>query len=123
MVVDTGAVVLFVFWPVVKVTLYPEVDFIRSNGTVEGEEVNISRKIEGRISRAYYHEGDAVRKGDTLIQLADEDLLAKVKLQSAVRQSFEPRGMRAIQLREWFPPSIPMPTLQPRKTSRAVDRI
>jgi len=76
-------VVFFVLWPVVKMTLYPEVDFIRSSGTVEGEEVNISSKIEGRISRAYYNEGDAVRKGDTLIQLADEDLLAKVNLGKA----------------------------------------
>jgi HlyD family secretion protein len=76
-------VLLLVLWPVVKRTLSPDVDFIRSNGTVEGEEVNITSKIEGRINRVYSHEGDAVDKGDILLQLADEDLLAKVNLGKA----------------------------------------
>lgn len=76
-------VLLLVLWPGVRRTLSPDVDFIRSNGTVEGDEVNITSKIEGRISRIYYNEGDTVDKGNMLLQLADEDLLAKVNLGKA----------------------------------------
>jgi multidrug resistance efflux pump len=74
---------LFLVWPAVERMLSPRIDVITSAGTVEGNEVNINSKIQGRIAAIYFDEGDTVSKGDVLLQLADEDLLAKVNLGKA----------------------------------------
>jgi len=76
-------VILFIIWPAVEKMLSPESDLIRTSGTVEGIEVNINSRILGRISTIHCDEGDTVNKGDVLLQLADEDLLAKVNLAKA----------------------------------------
>jgi multidrug resistance efflux pump len=74
---------LFLIWPAVERMLSPETDFVETSGTVEGAEVNINSKIQGRIATFYYNEGDTVEEGDVLVRLADEDLLAKVDLAKA----------------------------------------
>jgi len=76
-------VILFIIWPAVEKMLSPGDGLIRTSGTVEGIEVNINSRIQGRISTIHCDEGDAVNKGDVLLQLADEDLLAKVNLARA----------------------------------------
>ena len=76
-------VVLFIIWPAVEKMLPPGDDLIRTSGTVEGIEVNVNSRIQGRISTIHCDEGDTVKKGDVLLQLADEDLLAKVNLAKA----------------------------------------
>lgn len=60
-----------------------DVDVILTTGTVEGEEVNISSKIQGRIITLCGREGDAVKRGDLLVRLASDDLQAKVLLGEA----------------------------------------
>jgi len=76
-------VVLFIIWPAVEKMLSPGDGFIRTSGRVEGVEVNVNSRIQGRISTFHCDEGDIVNKGDVLLQLADEDLLAKVNLAKA----------------------------------------
>ncbi|HHT9109749.1 MAG TPA: HlyD family secretion protein [Candidatus Brocadiaceae bacterium] len=56
---------------------------IRTAGIVEGIEVNISSKVAGRISYLRCKEGDAVRKGNTIVKLEAQDLQASVRQASA----------------------------------------
>ncbi len=56
---------------------------IRTAGIVEGIEVNISSKVPGRISYLSCKEGDAVRKGITIVKLEAHDLRASVRQASA----------------------------------------
>lgn len=48
-------------------------DFIRTTGTVEGVEVNISPTLSGRISKECCNEGDTVKEGDIVIAVLDRD--------------------------------------------------
>lgn len=52
---------------------------IRTTGIVEGVEINISTMVPGTISKQCCKEGDAVRKGDTVIELESHDLKASVQ--------------------------------------------
>jgi HlyD family secretion protein len=52
---------------------------IQTSGTVEGVEVNISATVAGRILRECCKEGDAVREGDTVIELESDELRASVE--------------------------------------------
>lgn len=52
---------------------------IRTTGIVEGVEVNISAMVPGRILKECCKEGDAVREGDTVIELESDDLRASVE--------------------------------------------
>jgi len=52
---------------------------IRTTGIVEGEEVNISTTVSGRILKECCKEGDAVTKGATVIELENDDLKASVE--------------------------------------------
>ncbi|HHW04046.1 MAG TPA: HlyD family efflux transporter periplasmic adaptor subunit [Thermoanaerobacterales bacterium] len=49
------------------------------SGTVEADEVNVNSEIQGKITGIFVKEGDAVKKGDLLVQLDDTSL----KLQEA----------------------------------------
>lgn len=77
------AILLFLFQAHLARLWQAEDDIIRTTGTVEGEEVNISSKIQGRIRSLCCSEGTAVHKGDVLVRLANEDLQAQVRLGEA----------------------------------------
>ncbi|MCE5322685.1 efflux RND transporter periplasmic adaptor subunit [bacterium] len=51
---------------------------LSSTGVVEGELSDISPRVTARIVKLYAQEGNHVRKGQTLVQLEDSDLLAAV---------------------------------------------
>ena len=52
---------------------------IRTTGVVEGVEVNISTTVSGRISKECCKEGDTVTKGDTVLEIENDDLRASVE--------------------------------------------
>ena len=59
---------------------------VRTTGVVEGIETNISSKIAGRITFIGVREGDAVKKGQVVARIENEDLQAALKAtQSALR--------------------------------------
>lgn len=64
-------------------------DWVEATGTVKAEfEAALSAKVMGRVSSIAVKEGDAVRKGQTLVSLEASDLSAAVDLASAgVRSS------------------------------------
>jgi HlyD family secretion protein len=53
--------------------------FIRTTGTVEGTEVNLSSKVSGEISYICCKEGDAVASGAIALRLESEDLRASMR--------------------------------------------
>jgi HlyD family secretion protein len=46
------------------------------HGRVEGKEINISSKVQGRIIRLYKRESDSVKKGELLAELRPDEYLA-----------------------------------------------
>jgi membrane fusion protein, multidrug efflux system len=66
--------------------LKPEklVNSIRATGTIlANEEVDLRPEIAGKIEKIYFQEGSAVRKGDLLVKINDDELRAQVlKLES-----------------------------------------
>ena len=55
-------------------------DLVNTNGTIlPNEEVEIRSEISGRIVTLNIKEGDAVKKGTTLLHINDEDLQARLK--------------------------------------------
>lgn len=53
---------------------------ITVNGTIRSKDtVEISSEISGRVKSIHFHQGDSVKKGDLLIQLEDEEPLAKLQ--------------------------------------------
>src|SRR5690606_21070992 len=66
----------------VKVESAPLVEDIRAVGTfLSNESTNIQPEVPGRITAILFQEGQAVKKGDTLIQL--DDSIAKAELDKA----------------------------------------
>jgi len=63
---------------------------ISASGTLRpNEEVEIHPEVSGRITSISFHEGSYVRKGQTLVQLYDADILAqiqKLRAQRALQQ-------------------------------------
>ncbi len=52
---------------------------IRAAGSlVPSEEVEITTEVAGKVTHIYFREGSAVRKGDMLIKINDEDLQAQL---------------------------------------------
>lgn len=54
----------------------PDPGLVRTTGTVEAVEVNIASKIAGRILSVAGREGEAVRKGEILVELDSRELTA-----------------------------------------------
>lgn len=53
---------------------------IRSAGTLlANEEVDIVSKVAGKVTGVFFKEGSAVRKGDLLVKIYDEDLQAQLQ--------------------------------------------
>ena len=66
--------------PVEAVRVDPEAlrDIITVNGsTIPNEEVSISSEVPGKVTKILFQEGKLVNKGDLLLQLDDEELLAE----------------------------------------------
>ena len=56
---------------------------IRTSGIVEGIEVNLASKVQGRISEICCNEGDSVRQGQSAVRLESLDLEASMQQASA----------------------------------------
>ncbi len=54
-------------------------EIIRTTGIVEGVEVNLSSKVSGRISEICCDEGGKVERGQVVIKLESDDLMASVE--------------------------------------------
>jgi HlyD family secretion protein len=72
-VLAIAVVVLFV-WKSVKAGAEDAI----MTGIVETNQIDVSSKIPGRLERVMYHEGDMVKKGDTLFTLESKELDAKL---------------------------------------------
>ena len=49
------------------------------HGRIEGREINVSSKIQGRIIKLYKRESDKVKKGEILAELRPDEFLAQLK--------------------------------------------
>src|SRR5574340_795170 len=56
---------------------------VRTAGIVEGIEVNLASKVQGRISEICCNEGDSIRQGQKAVRLESRDLEASVQQASA----------------------------------------
>lgn len=52
---------------------------IEASGRIEGYEVNIGAKIAGRVDSVTHREGEAVKKGELLAQISDDDIQAQLR--------------------------------------------
>ncbi len=66
------ALVAVAFWFILK----PEALLVQ--GEVDATEVKLAPKVVGRVQELYVHKGDAVKKGQVLVQLESLDLRAKL---------------------------------------------
>ena len=66
------ALVTVAFWFILK----PEALLVQ--GEVDATEVKLAPKVVGRVQELYVHKGDAVKKGQVLVQLESLDLRAKL---------------------------------------------
>ncbi len=70
-------------WFAYQRVMLPADGALRTAGTVEGIEVNITSKISGRIASLKLGAGDTVQAGEVLVKLDDADLAAEVRSASA----------------------------------------
>ena len=56
---------------------------VRTSGIVEGIEVNLASKIQGRISEICCNEGDSIRQGQVAVRLESNDLKASMEQAAA----------------------------------------
>jgi len=52
---------------------------IQANGRIEGDHYTVASKVAGRIVRLLAHEGDSVKMGQTLLNLDDVQIRARVE--------------------------------------------
>ncbi len=57
------------------------------SGRIEGREVNVASKIQGRITKLYKEEGDKVKSGELLCQIFSDQLEARYKNAKEAAQS------------------------------------
>ncbi len=72
------AAILFGAWYLYQRNLIVTNGILRTTGTVEGREVNITSKVAGRIVTLKPREGEVVKAGDTVLTLDHSDQLAQV---------------------------------------------
>lgn len=65
-------------------------------GQAEATTVRISGKVPGRIAEYRFHEGDQVKKGDTLVFLDTPEVLAKMRQAEAARAAAEAQHTKAM---------------------------
>lgn len=75
--------IITVIFAVTGCTYTNEKENLTFSGTVEADEVNVNSEIQGKITSIFAKEGDAVKKGDLLVQLDDTSL----KLQEALAKA------------------------------------
>ncbi|MEJ2690340.1 MAG: efflux RND transporter periplasmic adaptor subunit [Deltaproteobacteria bacterium] len=75
--------VLIGAWYAYQRLMQPANGALRTTGTVEGTEVNITSKINGRLARLTLVEGDTVHAGQVVAKLDDADLAAEVRSAAA----------------------------------------
>lgn len=75
--------IITVIFAVTGCTYTNEKENLTFSGTVEADEVNVNSEIQGKITGIFAKEGDAVKKGDLLVQLDDTSL----KLQEALAKA------------------------------------
>ncbi len=57
------------------------------SGRIEGREINVSTKIQGRVINLYKDEGDSVKKSDLLCELDSEQILARYRATAETSQA------------------------------------
>ena len=70
-------------WLLYQRGLQPSDGALRTAGTVEGTEVNIASKVNGRITSLTLVEGNLVQAGQVVVKLDDADLAAEVRAAKA----------------------------------------
>ncbi len=73
----------------------PPSNIIWGSGTVEGDEVEVSPKISGRVSRLLVKEGDPVAQGAPIAYLDSQEIQARVKAAKAQVERLEKEVERA----------------------------
>jgi len=73
-----GAVGWFFVWPsFAPKPSNPNELFV--SGRIEGYETNVGPKVGGRVDFIGYREGDAVKRGDLLVKISDDDIQAQLR--------------------------------------------
>ena len=57
----------------------PVPDILRISGRMEGYETDIGAKTGGRVKRVIVREGDAVKQGQTLVEITDDEMQAQLR--------------------------------------------
>jgi len=60
---------------------------IQANGRIEGDHYTVASKVAGRIVQLLAHEGDSVKKGQTLLNLDDVQISARVEQAKAAAEA------------------------------------
>ncbi|HBT03935.1 MAG TPA: efflux RND transporter periplasmic adaptor subunit, partial [Thermodesulfobacterium commune] len=77
-----------IFWYVNRQKTPPGVLIL--HGRVEGKEINLGTKIQGRVIKLYKRESDPVKKGDLLAELRPDEYFAQLQAaQNEVRSAEE----------------------------------
>jgi len=78
-VVAVIAALLLGGWYLYRRNLVATNGFLRTTGTVEGREVNITTRVSGRIATLKPREGERVAAGETVLTLDNSDLQAQTR--------------------------------------------
>ena len=94
----TGLLVtIAVFAAVISLSIYffsnSEPTYLQ--GQVEAKQINVAPKVPGRVKAIYKQEGDAVHKGDLLLELESTELDAKLSQAEAARLAAQAQSDKA----------------------------
>lgn len=78
--------ILIVYFLITKKENYQE-GLIYLSGRIEGREINVSPKIQGRIIKLYKEEGERVSPGELLCEIDSEQLSARYKATAETAQA------------------------------------
>ena len=90
-------VIIAVFAAVISLSIYffsnSEPTYLQ--GQVEAKQINVAPKVPGRVKAIYKQEGDAVHKGDLLLELESTELDAKLSQAEAARLAAQAQSDKA----------------------------
>jgi len=72
----SGGVAAYWYW--LRERPLPE-GLLQTNGRIEGDHVAVASEYAGRIAKLLVREGDSVTRGQTIIQLEDDEIRARVE--------------------------------------------
>lgn len=75
--------------------LRPPTTSLRLSGRIEGYETDIGPKVAGRVNAVAVREGDAVRKGQVIVQMDDAEIQAQLKGATARLLSTQQQELQA----------------------------